>query len=289
MYRAQKGLIGLASALVMYGCGEVPKSSLKDPMPDSGFISKYLGMQFAFIPAGTFRMGSPKDEIGRNEEETRHWVKLTRDYWMQTREVTYFDWEEIMEEIPDKNPACANWRHGVHEISGLPFSTFDAHRPVSCITLDDINRFIERLNQRPEIQQYTFRLPTEAEWEYAARAYTEAPYSVKGGFEEFAWCGKDEKEKTIGVGKLKSNKFGLHGVHGNVWEWVSDWYGEYPEAEHPWDAVKDPEGPHTGDKKIARGGATSEAKKNCRSATRYALDPQPIYSNVGFRLVMEKK
>ncbi len=263
----------LASVL---GCGETPSSRLSETLP---YISSGPHeMKFSLIPGGAFRMGSPEGEDGRSDDEAHHWVEITEDYWIQTTELMLEQWFKVMGRYPVYTAEC-----GIHT-GGIGMAV-EANTPVRCVSWASVRNFIDVLNHKSRADGYVYRLPTEAEWEYAARGYTERSHSVEGPMKSFAWCGKSSRNSLENVAELKANFFGLHDIYGNAWEWVSDWYGNYPEANSYFSAVRDPMGPVTGKKRVVRGGSFSSEGYDCRSAARHAIDPNEVYINTGFRLV----
>jgi formylglycine-generating enzyme required for sulfatase activity len=143
----------------------------------------------------------------------------------------------------------------------------DPNQPVEQVWWDDVQTFIRKLNEKEGISLY--RLPTEAEWEYAARAGTTTAYSFGDDasvLDQYAWYKDNAGEKTHPVAQLKPNAWGLYDMHGNVWEWVQDWYQRY-RAE----AVTDPQGPTSGTHRSRRGGAWNNLAQICRSANRYSV------------------
>ena len=228
------------------------------------------GMTFTYIPPGSFTMGSPKDEKGRYDNETQHQVILTRGFYMQTTEVTQGQWTAVMKTSPSFFNSCG-----------------DAC-PVEQVSWEDIQSFIERLNQLEGTNKY--RLPTEAEWEYSCRAGT-ADAFANGGITELecnqdsnldavAWFCGNADNKTHPVAQKKPNTLGLYDMHGNVSELCYDWYGEYDSNQS-----KDPQGPVSGIHHVVRGGGWDANTGHCRSACRGALSPGERNYGVGFRLV----
>jgi len=254
-------------------CGEAPTSHLSEEFPI--IRSGPLEMDFALIPSGTFRMGSPEGEEGRYNNERIHWVKLTEDYWMQTTEVTIGQWYKVMENYPDGNGKC--WESNV--------VIKENHYPIACVNVREIKVFVDKLNNLEKSSGYEYSLPTEAQWEYAARAYTETPYSVEDVAESFAWYEDNSGGHSHPVGELKPNFFGLYDVHGNVNEWVSDWYEDYPKMDSYLDAVINPEGPDNGSDRILRGGDWINGAAYSRSAFRFGSSVSSSGANVGFRLL----
>ncbi|MEE4354833.1 MAG: C1 family peptidase, partial [Desulfococcaceae bacterium] len=231
-----------------------------------------LGMTFNLIPAGTFVMGSPANELGRDVNETQHQVTLSKSYYMMTTEVTQGQWTAVTGSNPSSFNDCGD------------------DCPVNRVSWNDIQTFITQMNQRGE---GTYRLPTEAEWEYAARAGSTTAFAngeitttectpPDSNLDAMGWyCGN--ADNTIHpVARKQANAWGLYDMHGNVWEWCQDWYdgGDYSPG-----AVTDPEGPLTGSERILRGGGWNSLTDYCRSADRYVRLPASIYYTNGFRLV----
>ena len=272
-----KHVILLVSLLGVVSCGETPTSQLTEQFPI--LRSGPHDMEFAFIPSGTFRMGSPEDEKDRDDDESLHWVKLTEDYWMQTTEVTIGQWFKVLGSYPDKDKDCWEDDRVIKETT----------HPVVCVSWDEIQVFVDRLNDQEKSSGYKYSLPTEAQWEYAARAYTETPYSIEGSLSSFAWYDSTSDHHSHPVGGLKANLFGLHDVHGNVWEWVLDWYEEaYPKADSFSDAIKNPRGPDGGSQRVLLGGGWFSRAQVCRSANRNGFSASFRDNNSGFRLMRTK-
>ncbi len=237
------------------GCGEISTSDLSEAFPI--LRSGPNGMEFAFIPSDIFRMGYQGEEAERDSERNVYWVELTDDYWMQTTEVTRKQWREVMGSYPSE--------HGCFDVDGIIRE--DDH-PVSCVTRSEIDRFFDRLNEQNKNDGYTYRRPTGAEWEHAARGYTDTPYSTKGPINSFAWYNRNSSLQTRPVAQLKANLFGLYDVHGNIAESVSNWYYSYPEVSRRSEAIKNPTGPSYQTNREVRGGAWDEDASDCRSISR---------------------
>jgi formylglycine-generating enzyme required for sulfatase activity len=221
-----------------------------------------LGMKFVYIPSGNFIMGSPKSEEGRYNDEIKHKVTLTKGFYMQTTEVTQGQWQEVMGYNPSGFKNCGD------------------NCPVENVSWDDAQEFIKKLNRKEKGAQY--RLPTEAEWEYACRAGTETRYYTgdsEADLDRAGWYDDNSGGKTHPVGRKKPNGFGLYDMHGNVWEWCSDWYGDYPSG-----SVTDPQGPLSGDYRVLRGGSWFNGGRSVRSAHRFRLEPAARYDLYGLRL-----
>jgi formylglycine-generating enzyme required for sulfatase activity len=234
-------------------------------------------MTFVLIPPGKFRMGSPADEKDREPaglDETLHEVTLTEPFDLGKTEVTQAQYQALGLEIPSK------------------FKGLD--RPVETVSWPDARDWAEKLTKkRGDKRQY--RLPTEAEWEYACRGgrSSSQPFGIGDGralssreanFDgKYPYGGADKGpclEATCPVGSYKANALGLHDMHGNVWEWCQDWKGQYPR-----DAVTNPTGPETeGSGRVVRGGSWSMDATRCRAAHRAGIEPSIGSREVGFRL-----
>lgn len=220
-----------------------------------------VDMVFCDIPRGSFTMGSPQNEEGRDSDESpQHQVTLSKDVEMLATEVTQAMWQAVMGSNPSKFK--------------------DSASPVEQVSWNDItNDFLPKLNEKLRSEGYTYRLPTEAEWEYAARGEKAGPFGIDGDLKDFGWFDGNSGGKTNPVGKLKSNKYGLFDMHGNVWEWVQDAKADYSSS-----AVTDPL-VTAGSNRVIRGGSWIDDARICRSAYRNGFGPVVRFSVVGFRLV----
>jgi len=207
-------------------------------------------LDLVLIRPGTFTMGS--DEGG---DERAHQVTLTKPFYLGKTEVTQEQWQQVM--------------------GGNPSEFKDAKNPVENVSWDDCQEFVVKL--RKKVPGQTFRLPTEAEWEYSCRAGTTGDYA--GNLDDMAWYDDNSGSKTHPVGQKKPNAWGLYDMHGNVWEWCADWYGDDPHG-----AVTDPTGPNTGSARVYRGGSWTSGGSRCRSAYRYRSTPDYRSFYVGFRV-----
>jgi len=213
--------------------------------------------EMVLILAGKFVMGSPKNEKDRDDDEVQHEVTISKPFYMGKYEVMQEEWESVM----GNNPS---------NIKG-------ANLPVTDVSWLDCQDFIKKLNGKTK---GGYRLPTEAEWEYACRAGTKTAYSFGDTITlSDANYGDTKNSKPVAVGSYKPNAFGLYDMHGNVFEWCEDWYGEYPEG-----AVTDPKGPDLGERRVLRGGSFVNLAWNTRSADRSNGIPGDRYDVVGFRL-----
>ena len=216
--------------------------------------------EFVWIPAGEFLMGSPSYDEGRDSDERQHEVRISQGFWMGKYEVTQGEWESVMGANPSSFDEC-----------GSPC-------PVETVSWNDVQEFIRSLNERETGRGYRYRLPTEAEWEYAARAGTTE--TRHGELDEVAWYGDNSGHSTHPVGQKRANAWGLHDMLGNVWEWTGDWYGEYPAGK-----VTDSGGPSTGSFRVIRGGSWGTGARGVRSAARGGHPPGGRINTIGFRLV----
>jgi len=220
-----------------------------------------IGMTFVQIPSGTFMMGSPSDEPNRFSDETQHRVTLTQPFYLETTEVTQGQWKAVMGSNPSR------------------FSSCGVDCPVEQVSWNDCQDFIQKLNQREG--NGTYRLPTEAEWEYACRAGTTAPYYTD--LDQAGWYSGNSGIRTHPVAQKTPNAWGLYDMHGNVWEWCQDWYGGYPGG-----SVTDPKGPSSGPGRVFRGGCWLNSAGGCRSAGRGFDSPGYRDSGLGFRVAWTK-
>ncbi|MBL8868730.1 MAG: SUMF1/EgtB/PvdO family nonheme iron enzyme [Planctomycetaceae bacterium] len=227
-------------------------------------LTNSIDMEFRLIQPGTFTMGSPTSEVGRLSKETQHEVTLSRPYYLGVYEVTQEQYEKVM----GTNP-----------------SSFKGTRhPVEMVSWEDAKEFIAKLNSLSAEQSAgrEYRLPTEAEWEHACRAGSKAGYSFgddASALGKYGWFADNSGSKTHPVGEKQPNSWGLHDMHGNVYEWCEDWYGSYPAG-----AVIDPTGPSVDFRRVSRGGSWYSGAAYCRSASRNWLIPSD--GDYGFRLAL---
>jgi formylglycine-generating enzyme required for sulfatase activity/tRNA A-37 threonylcarbamoyl transferase component Bud32 len=264
-------------------------------------ITNSLGMKFAWIPPETFLMGSPKNEEGREPyqgaDEFQHKVTLTKGFFMGIQQVTRGQFATFVQKAGFKTQAereggahiwtdkewkqdpAANWRNPGFE------QTND--HPVTCVSWNDAVAFAEWLAKQDNKR---IRLPSEAEWEYACRARTTTPFHFgetistdQANFDGNYTYGKGTKgkfrQKTTPVGSFPANAWGLFDMHGNLWDWCQDWFGEHPRND-----VVDPQGPESGQYRVLRGGSWISDPENCRSACRNGLEPAYRFSIFGLRV-----
>jgi len=220
-------------------------------------LGKGVKLEMVLVPAGKFMMGSSRSKEDRDDNEVQHEVTLTKPYYMGRYAVTQEQWEAVMENNPSTVKGAA--------------------LPVTDVSWDDCQDFIKKLNAN---SSGGYRLPTEAEWEYACKAGTTTAYSFGNKITPKDANYYDSKiDKPVAVGSYKPNLFGLYDMHGNVREWCEDWFGDYPTG-----AVTDPQGPPIGESRILRGGSFDPNECNARSSTRTYCVPSYPFDFFGFRL-----
>ena len=242
-----------------------------DPVPTGGFpassgmegsrageLREFGGIEMVWCPPGAFEMGSPGSEEGRFDNETQHRVTLTKGFWMAKTETTQGQWESVMGDNPSH------------------FKGMDL--PVETVSWDDVQGWLGKMNERhPLPAGWKWELPTEAQWEYACRAGTETAFA--GDLDEMAWYVGNSGSNTNPVETKKANAWGLHDMHGNVWEWCRDWYGDYPSG-----VASDPKGSAAGSLRVSRGGSWRYYAAFCRSAYRFRDTPGYRDGILGFRV-----
>ena len=251
--------ICVLASMVTLGCYS-PPPTWTDPL---------TGLQFNLVPAGEFTMGSPAGELGRGAQETQHDVRISRPFYLGRYEVTQRQWQRVMHSNP-------SW-----------FQQCGPECPVERVSWYQVQQFIGRLNR---LSAQRFRLPTEAEWEFACRAGTKTPFNTgknlttseanydgEGPYDGFA--PGLFRRSTVKVGSFSPNALGLYDMHGNVWEWTQDSYCAYPEGP-----VTDPQGNCPNPLKVIRGGSWYFDANSARCALRYTHRPQDLGFSLGFRL-----
>ena len=218
------------------------------------------GMEFVWVPAGEFQMGPTSAEAGDGERAVTR-VRISQGFWLGKYEVTQDEWQGVMGVNPSDFSRCGRC-------------------PVEQVSWDDVQEFIGRLNGQNGGNRY--RLPTEAEWEYAARSGTAG--DRYGNLEAIAWCDGNSTSGSQPVGQKAPNAWGVHDMLGNVNEWVQDWRGDYPGG-----SVADPQGPASGLERVVRGGSSSDSARYCRPSDRSFVMPGLRHSHRGFRLLRKGK
>jgi uncharacterized protein (TIGR02996 family) len=254
-----------------------------------------LGMQFAYVQAGTFLMGSPQTEEGREEDETQHEVTLTQPFYLGVHPVTVGEFEQFVNATGYKTEAerddgaygyvDGDWQQDTLITWRTPGFTQDARDPVAHMSWNDAQAMVKWLNDLEEETGLVYSLPTETQWEYACRAGSQTAYhwgDDEARLGEFAWFRSNSEHKTWPVETKKPNVWGLWHMHGMIWEWCEDFYGEYPES-----GVQNPKGVLTGGSdRVMRGGSWNGEPRYCRSACRGDCDPAYRDSLSGFRLAV---
>ena len=229
---------------------------------------KSVSQRMRWIPSGWFLMGSPSSEKERFDSETQHGVTLSQGYWLADTACTQALWQALMR-------------------GNLSNFSTNNQNPVERVSWDDAQKFLKKLNQFAP--QLTAQLPSEAQWEYACRAGTASAFSFGDNItpEQVNYDGDypyadgkkgKNREQTVGVKALPANTWGLYQMHGNVWEWCQDWYGEYPH-----ESVQDPQGQDTGEYRVLRGGSWINNGRHVRSADRDGYAPVYRRFSIGFR------
>jgi formylglycine-generating enzyme required for sulfatase activity len=266
MHRAIFRLIGVVAAVILVA---VAGSRLVAPGPPAFYVEPHTRMVLVAIEPGSFVMGSPLSEAGRNEDENPHHITLSRRIYMGRNEVTQTEWLVVMGTNPSHFSDCALC-------------------PVEQVNFYDVDDFLTRLSARSSAMRY--RLPTEAEWEYACRAGTAAAYGSgdRLTIDDANFNATPGEQVTPGVGAYRTrtvgsfapNAWGLRDMHGNVWEWTNDFYGPYDTQE-----MVDPRGPEVGTKRVIRGGSWYFDATSARCGQRYTHALQDRGFSLGFRVV----
>lgn len=231
--------------------------------PESLDLGGGVTMEFVRVPAGSFTMGS-EENTGDGDESPKHTVTLTQSFYLGKFEVTQAQWTQLMGANPSKFRG--------------------PQLPVDSVSWNDAQLFLAKLGAKTGRR---FALPTEAQWEYACRAGTTAPWSCgadESRLAASAWFAENSGETTHAVGTRAANPWGLHDLHGNVWEWCSDWYAKHAYAGG---AATDPTGPAepTGSR-VLRGGGWGEDSDHVRSAVRNCIGPDIGNPGTGLRVVL---
>ena len=263
---------------VAIGCDKKP-SQTTAPLASRELtldLGNKVTLKLVLIPAGKFIMGSSETEKGREENETRHEVTISKPFYMGVTEVTQEQYEVVMGNNPSTYKGKTN--------------------PVEMANWNDAVEFCKKLSAKTG---KTVQLPTEAQWDYACRAGSMTRFSIgdqaeelhkygnycdKSNTDNLPWQDKEHSDgfdKTAPVGSFKPNAWGLYDMHGNIWEWCSDWNGDYPAG-----AVTDPTGPKDGCLRVLRGGSWYMSPQGCRSARRHGGNPDGPNGYSGFRVAV---
>ena len=281
----------LCGTLALNISADGTKANQNTPTPRPGdVLTNSIGMKLVRIPAGEFQMGSPDSDPGaREDEKPQHLVRITQPFYMGTFEVTQAEFARVM---GTQGSFFSRTGPGKEKVSGMNTPRFPAEQ----VTWHKAVEFCRRLSEMPTEKRAgrVYRLPTEAQWEYACRAGTTTAFSFGDSLSShqanfagnYPYGGAPEGPflaRTTEVGSYQPNAFGLYDMHGNVWEWCSDWYGLDYYKHSPRD---DPPGPSTGSSRVIRGGEWYGDGRDCRSAFRYADIPNGVFYVMGFRVAM---
>ena len=270
------------------------------------YYKNTIGMEFVLVSAGEFLMGSrdtAAEVVGKcgaheaktewfSHERPQHRVRITKPFYMGVTEVTNAQYDQFVKESAYDGTREADDDYMGHHRDWNKYASTEQNYPVVCVSWNNAQAFCRWLSQKTG---KTVRLPTEAQWEYACRAGTTTPFSTgetistdQANYDGTYCYGNGNKgeyrEKTLPVGSLPANPWGLYDMHGNVWEWCQDWYGEYDSS-----SVADPEGPRNGTSRVWRGGSQENEPQLCRSAYRITISPAYTYYTIGFRVVLASR
>ena len=247
---------------------------------------------FVHIKGGSFTMGSPSKESGRGFNEVQHSISVN-SFFMSQHVVTQKEWAEIMGAKANKEKYVSD--HPVYSINWYDALEYCNKRSIKegLTPVYDINKKRKDPNNKSTVDhdKWTvkwnknangYRLPTEAEWEYACRAGTDTAYNTGSDkiSNDTGWYKDNNKNMVEPVGKKSANGWGLYDMHGNAWEWCWDWYGEYKKSDQ-----RNPDGPVVGDYRVIRGGSWDSGARYLRSASRLYASPCNRYVFIGLRLV----
>jgi formylglycine-generating enzyme required for sulfatase activity len=263
-----KYLMNFAVLVLIFGT-----SCSSSPSKNSSSFQKF---EFLQIKSGSFQMGSPDKELHREDNEILHLAKIPRDFEIQKTPLTQYQWYLIT----GKNPSrFKEKKHCPSEYLELKNISLCPNHPVERVSWDDVQTFIFKLNRNQK--KFFYRLPTEAEWEYATRAGTLTSYffgAESQNLNQYAWfedpSPSTHPQQTSRVGSKKANPFGLYDVYGNIWEWVGDFYSPDLKTQT--------------DYRVIRGGSWNSEAHECRSARRQGWSSARRNSDIGFRLVRIK-
>jgi len=236
-------------------------------------VKNSVGIEFVRIPAGSFLMGSQATDAGHTDDEIpQHEMVIETPFYISRFEITQKQWLAVMEPEADIEDDEAN-----------PSAFKGEDLPVETISWEDAQAFIAKLNDLEDTDVY--RLPTEAEWEYACRAGTQTNFFFGDDptmLKDYAWFDSNSEERTHPVGVKKPNPWNLHDMLGNVYEWCQDWYDEEYYRKDP---KNPPEEPYSRPERVARGGYFFSRPRFCRCANRYHFPLDYAYHTIGLRLV----
>ena len=249
-------------------------NNIRTGLTGSSIFKNTIGIEFILISAGEFMMGcSEGDEDCSNSEKPTHKISISNSFYMGRYEVTLKEWLNVMKEKPKNYKDC-------REIINKIFLSED-NCPVTSVSYNETQSFIKKLCEKEKLNECKYRLPSEAEWEYSARAGKTTKY-YWGKNMDSEYTSLDIFDKPVSVGQKKPNDFGLYDMSGNAWEWVNDYYDENYYLKSP---PVDPKGSLNGEYKVLRGGSINVFGVNNRTSYRYFFSPESSSSNFGFRLI----
>ena len=290
------------SLLLLCGCGEKPQSVVEESKQGIGDansvvseaqrkcserlglpveITNSIGMKLVLIPPGKFMMGSPDSASFPPNQKPQHQVRITKPFFLGKYEVTQEQYEKVM----GTNPSAFS-KSGLYSEKFADRDTGDL--PVEMVSLADAQEFCRKLSELPGEKEAGrhYRLPTEAEWEYACRAGSTTKWCFgndQSRLGNYAWYRKNSEGETHQVGRKNPNAWGLHDMHGNVWEWCTDWHDVEYYRNSPTD---DPTGPSEGSDRVSRGGCCLNQAHYSWSATRFFDSPGRQDVNLGLRVYL---
>jgi formylglycine-generating enzyme required for sulfatase activity len=255
-----------------------PGQSAPAPLLSRRFTNS-VKMKLVRLAPGRFLMGSPAGEADRNAEEHRHEVEISRPFYLGVHTVTQKQYQQVM----GTNPSCfSKGGAGKDRVKGLDTDDF----PVESVSWEGAVAFCKRLSALPAEKgaRRVYRLPSEAEWEYACRAGTSTPFHFGNTLDARQANVNSALGRPARVGSYRPNAWGLYDMHGNVWQFCADCYdGNYYRVS----PRKDPAGPKAGSYRVARGGSWMNPSRHCRAAIRTCVTPYLTYVSVGFRIACD--
>jgi len=262
------------------------KDSVKEALKDEDSTKTINGIETIFVRGGTFIMGSSRDEQGRRGDEVQHKVTLTNDFYIGKYPVTNAQFAEFLNAKEIKECGTFNGKRLVSRSRGLSYDNDVKWRANSGFE----NRPVVRVDWFGAIKFSRWadgRLPTEAEWEFAARGGNRSRgyiYSGSNNADEVAWHRGNSDRRMQSLGQKKANELGIYDMSGGIWEWCHSWYGEYPV-----NAATNPVGPRSGSRRVVRGGSWNFGAEDCRVARRMSYLPSTNGGDLGFRVVFNSQ
>ncbi len=253
-------------------------STVQAKQPEKILVNS-IGIKFLLIPAGKFMMGSPKeDQNAKPQEVPQHEVTITKSFYLSETEITQSQWDKVM--------GADSWKKNSSYRDEGPYGEGLDH-PVYYISFNDIVKFLKKMKEIEPSRNY--RLPTEAEWEYAARAGSTSAYYFgddASKLDSYAWFLENANKTTNPVAQKEPNAWGLYDMYGNVWEWVNDFDADGEDGYSAGPRV-DPLGQKEGESRRKRGGSWWKTPDYLRSAARGGQHPDSREDDLGFRLLLE--